>query len=107
VQVVNLLVTPEQAEMLTLAAAQTTIQLVLRNPLDREVSKTSGTAVALLFRGGKLDGPVNPLPVLRPRAVEAVRKAEPPVKKDPPFVMQIISGTRKTDITFQTGGEGK
>jgi pilus assembly protein CpaB len=38
VQVVNLLVTPEQAEQLSLASHQTTIQLVLRNPLglDRE-----------------------------------------------------------------------
>src|SRR5690242_12370340 len=33
VQVVNLLVTPEQAEQLSLAAAQTSIQLILRNPL--------------------------------------------------------------------------
>ena len=36
VQVVNLLVTPEQAEQLSLASHQTTIQLVLRNPLDRD-----------------------------------------------------------------------
>ena len=35
VQVVNVLVTPEQAEQLSLAASQTTIQLVLRNPLDQ------------------------------------------------------------------------
>src|ERR1700733_5040847 len=57
VQVVNLLVTPEQAEMLSLAAAQTSIQLVLRNKLDKEIAKTPGTAVALLFQGGKLPGP--------------------------------------------------
>jgi pilus assembly protein CpaB len=44
VQVVNLLVTPEQAEQLSLASHQTTIQLVLRNPLDREVTKTHGFA---------------------------------------------------------------
>src|SRR5580693_4543435 len=90
VQVVNLLVTPEQAEMLSLAAAQTSIQLVLRNPLDHEIAKTSGTAVALLFQGGKLPAPA-PAPVSapRPRAVEPVRKAvDPPPKKEPPFVMQ-------------------
>src|SRR5450432_2906557 len=34
VQVVNLLVTPTQAELLSLASSQTTLQLVLRNPLD-------------------------------------------------------------------------
>ena len=44
-QVVNLLVTPEQAEQLSLAASQTQIQLVLRNPLDHEIAKTPGTAL--------------------------------------------------------------
>src|SRR3984957_9373732 len=34
VRVVNLLVTPEQAEDLALASSQTRIQLILRNPLD-------------------------------------------------------------------------
>jgi len=108
VQVVNLLVTPEQAEMLSLAAAQTSIQLVLRNPLDREIAQTTGTAVALLFQGGKLPGPPLPVTAPRPRAVvQPVRMAEPPPKREPPFVMQIINGTKKTDITFQSAGEGK
>ena len=57
VQVVNLLVTPEQAEKLSLASNQTTIQLVLRNPLDRQATKTPGTALAHLFTGGKLQLP--------------------------------------------------
>ena len=52
VQVVNLLVTPEQAEMLSLASTQTTIQLVLRNPLDNDVAKTTGSAVSQLFYPG-------------------------------------------------------
>jgi len=109
VQVINLLVTPEQAEMLSLAAAQTSIQLVLRNPLDHEIAKTPGTAVALLFQGGKLSPPT-PQTVTAPRlrAVEPVHKAvDPPPKKEPPFVMEIINGTKKTDITFQNGGGGK
>jgi pilus assembly protein CpaB len=109
VQVVNLLVTPEQAEMLSLAAMQTSIQLVLRNPLDHEIAKTPGTAVALLFQGGKLPAPPQPaLAAPRPRAIEPVRRAaDPPPKKEPPFVMQIINGTHKTDITFQNGGGDK
>jgi pilus assembly protein CpaB len=111
VQVVNLLVTPEQAEMLSLAAAQTSIQLVLRNPLDREIAKTPGTAVALLFQGGKLPAPAQPVSAPRPRAVvQPVRQADPPPKREPPFVMEIINGTHKTDITFQNAGnagEGK
>ena len=51
VQVVNLLVTPDQAEVLSLASNQTHIQLVLRNPLDLNVTQTPGTAVANLFGG--------------------------------------------------------
>ena len=53
VQVINLLVTPEQAEILSLASSQTQIQLSLRNPLDRDVTKTPGTALALLFNQSK------------------------------------------------------
>jgi pilus assembly protein CpaB len=39
VQVVNLLVTPTQAEILSLASNETHIQLVLRNPLDTKTDK--------------------------------------------------------------------
>ena len=53
VQVVNLLVTPEQAEQLSLASSQTSIQLVLRNPLDHEIAKTPGTALQQPLHGRK------------------------------------------------------
>src|SRR5579872_6257316 len=53
VQVVNLLVTPRQAEILNLATDQK-IQLVLRNPADREIVDTPGAASANLFEGGPL-----------------------------------------------------
>ena len=39
VPVVNLLVTPEQAEVLSLASNETRIQLVLRNPLDQQLRR--------------------------------------------------------------------
>ena len=51
VQVVNLLVTPEQAELLSLASNETKIQLVLRNPLDTVLAKPPGTQMAGLFAG--------------------------------------------------------
>jgi pilus assembly protein CpaB len=51
VQVVNLLVTPEQAEILSLASNQVKIQLVLRNPLDTKVAAVAGTATTNLFTG--------------------------------------------------------
>jgi pilus assembly protein CpaB len=109
VQVVNLLVTPEQAEQLSLAASQTQIQLILRNPLDREVSKTPGAALANLFNGGKLTPTDLPPAAPRPRPAPPVRtEPPPPPKKEQPFTMEIISGTKKSETKFETkAGEGK
>jgi pilus assembly protein CpaB len=116
VQVINLLVTPEQAELLSLAAAQTQIQLVLRNPLDHDVTKTPGTALALLFNGGKLKPEAEAAPGGKPRAPRAAPSAGPrqpvflaeaPPKKEEPFVMEIISGAKKAEQKFIGSGEGK
>jgi len=51
VHVVNLLVTPEQAELLSLASNHThyQIQLVLRNPLDTKTDKLNGYAMSTIF----------------------------------------------------------
>jgi pilus assembly protein CpaB len=109
VQVVNLLVTPEQAEQLSLAANMTTIQLVLRNPLDRDVAKTPGTALEYLFTGvRKPEAP--PAAAPRPRPAPAPNTAfvaPPPPRKEQPFVMEIIQGTKKNEMKFNENGEGK
>jgi pilus assembly protein CpaB len=103
VPVINLLATPQQAEMLSLAAAQTNIQLVLRNPLDHDTVKTSGTALGRLFMGGRNPEPETPRPVRR-AAVPVVQVAhQAPPRKDP-FVMEIISGTKKVETKFDDGG---
>jgi pilus assembly protein CpaB len=123
VQVVNLLVTPEHAEMLSLAAMQTQIQLVLRNPLDREVAKTPGTALSHLFLGGKFAMPKNPNAAsevtespVRKAPVRRAAAAAPPVQpmalppappKKEEFVMEIIQGSSKVEKKFQTAGEAK
>jgi pilus assembly protein CpaB len=117
VQVINLLVTPEQAEVLSLASAQTQIQLTLRNPLDRDMTKTPGTALALLYNGGTLK-PEPDASAARPRAPRsaaagprqpalAPAAVAPPKKKEEPFVMEIISGTKKAEQKFTNPGEGK
>jgi pilus assembly protein CpaB len=108
VQVVNLLVTPEQAEQLSLASNQTTIQLILRNPLDRQVTQTPGAAMAHLFTGGKLTAP---LPAAsepaRPRVVAKPAAVHEPPKKEEPFVMELLSGTKRAEAKFENGREGK
>jgi pilus assembly protein CpaB len=108
VQVVNLLVTPEQAEELSLASHQTAIQLVLRNPLDRVVTNTPGVAVEQLFGGDKLK-PVKapaprvrsrPRPLPKPVEAEAVSPPPPQFKKKEPSV-EIFLGGRKIENRFE------
>jgi pilus assembly protein CpaB len=111
VQVVNLLVTPMQAEELSLASSQTNIQLVLRNPMDHEVAKTPGTTVSYLFSGTQMRNPdaADPEAAARPRVSRphVVREMAPPPRKETPFVMEIISGKNKAEAKFDHSGEGK
>lgn len=51
VTVVTVLVTPEQAERLALAANEGRIQMALRNTLDLEATETDGERVSGLFEG--------------------------------------------------------
>jgi pilus assembly protein CpaB len=117
VQVVTLLVTPEQAEQLSLASTQTSIQLVLRNKLDREVAKTPGTAVANLFSGATgiplqrpssdMQTPVRRQPAPRPAPVAPARELVPAQPKKETFTMEIISGSAKTEKKFESTTEVK
>jgi pilus assembly protein CpaB len=112
VPVVNLLVTPEQAEKLSLAANQTTIQLVLRNPLDTRTADTPGAAVAQLFgpRFVRIDEPraerPRPASVRRPRAPAVqppppLRPVSTIVSANPsPFVIETIHGGRRAETRF-------
>ena len=91
VQVVNLLVTPDQAQTLTLASNQLKIQLVLRNPLDTTVAPVASTAMARMFSD---QGPapaahhVAPRPVSKPAA--------------PAYSIQVINGSSTTEQKFNT-----
>ena len=83
VQVVNLLVTPEQAETLSLASTSVKIQLVLRNPLDTKTDPVPGTAMTNLFADQ------NQLPV---PASTVARLAEAPIST--PFSIEVINGIK-------------
>ncbi|MBI4891598.1 MAG: Flp pilus assembly protein CpaB [Acidobacteria bacterium] len=70
---VTVLVTPQQAELLTLAGNEGRIQLVLRNGGDQGIEKTEGLSLAALYGShGKAD--VNPGSNSEPRPV---RRREP------------------------------
>jgi len=95
VQVVNLKVTPEQAETLSLANSETRVQLVLRNPLDTEVAKTPGTSVSNLYSGMK-GAAVEPR-----RAAPRVVQAAPPPKETPPALIEVINGDKTETIKLK------
>jgi len=92
VQVVNLLVTPDQAEILSLATNQVKIQLILRNPLDTKTSPVAGTATRNLF----VDP--NAAPVKTQHV--AVKKEAPPQA----FSIEVISGGKQSEEKFVTPG---
>lgn len=94
VQVVNLLVTPEQAETLSLATNQVTIRLVLRNPLDTKIAPVPGTATANLFVDPNAT-PVKP-------AVK--RAAAPKATAPPPFSIEVINGSKQSEEKFASPG---
>jgi pilus assembly protein CpaB len=96
VQVVNLLVTPEQAEDLSLASNQTHIQLVLRNPLDNQIATPPGTAMGTLF-ADKNSAP----PKLRSTGMPRAVKPAPRV-----YLVEVFNGSKRTDEKF-VSSEGK
>lgn len=94
VQVVNLLVTPSQAEILSLASSETRIQLVLRNPLDTKLDKPPGTATAQLFSDAVL-----------PKAAVPVRKATPKPVSSRVYLVEVFNGSKKSETKFPAGEE--
>ncbi len=102
VPVVNLLVTPEQAETLSLASNEMKIQLVLRNPLDKDHTKTQGTAVATLFGGPTGISPAQPGIGYRPiRASHAKPLPEAVVAHAvEPVLIEVINGAKRTELRF-------
>jgi pilus assembly protein CpaB len=84
VNVVTLLVTPEEAERLTLASTEGKIQLALRNPLDRAMPETPGVQAAVLL-GSRL-------PVSSARPVAARR---PPAAAEEAPTVEIIRGDKR------------
>ena len=94
VQVVNLLVTPAQAEDLSLASNQTRIQLVLRNPLDTQVAQPPGTAMATLFA----DKNVAP-----PKPQTRVVPPSPPKPSSHVYLIQVFNGSKQSEAKFASG----
>jgi pilus assembly protein CpaB len=105
---VTLLVSPEDAETLTLAGTEGRIQLVLRNSSDQTIEKTPGRLVTELYGGARR--PVkavssNPAPAPRPKPVEVAVAPPPPPPPPPPPQVVVIRGTTRTVETIPAGGD--
>lgn len=93
VTVVTLLLTPEQAEVLTLAATEGRIQLALRNTLDSREVATTGQRIRSLVAG-----PERPRPSSRRASPSAaVRAPQAPV-------IESYEGGQRTLLRFERGG---
>lgn len=96
--VVSLLVTPEQAETITLAGNEGRIQLVLRNAIDRETPKTPGKELNELYGLNRTRPAPDPnaAPRPRPRKVEVPPPPPPPAPVVVPDEIVMIRGNQKT-----------
>jgi pilus assembly protein CpaB len=104
VQVVTLLVTPEDSEKLALASVDGKIHLSLRNPLDMKVEQPSAIDKVTLYRGSrpapvtvikKVAAKVEPAPVV-------VAPAPPPPPAPPQKIaVELIQGTNEKTLTFE------
>ena len=94
VQVVTLLVTPEQAQTLSLASNSLKIQLVLRNPMDTKIAEVPEDSMQRLF-GGQAPG----------SGARPVKKVAKPVVNT--YSVQVINGTKTTEEKFTPPGGPK
>jgi pilus assembly protein CpaB len=100
VATVTLLVTPTDAETLTLANGEGRIQLVLRNSSDEGIEKTPGRYVAELYGAAKRPAPAKPAAAPAPRPVVVAAPVAVPIvappAPPPPDQIVVIRGGQKT-----------
>jgi len=104
--VVTLLVTPAQAEALTLANNEGKIQLILRNSSDQQVAPTVGRELRELYGLAKEPPPLKEVPMraaAAPPAPPAPAAAVPRVLEAPSDGIVVIRGNQKVIESFEPG----
>jgi pilus assembly protein CpaB len=93
--VITLLVSPDDAQKLTLATTQGKIQLALRNPLDTKQQELASVSTNSLYKGVPMPAPPT---ALRPKSTgkRVARTPAPP----PPAVysVEVIKGTKREEV---------
>jgi pilus assembly protein CpaB len=96
--VITLLVSPDDAQKLTLATTQGKIQLALRNPLDTKQQELASVSTGTLYKGVPTPSAAA---AVRPKSttkhVVVTKTPEPP---PPSYSVQVIKGTKTQDQKF-------
>ena len=98
VNVVTLLLSPEDSQKLLMASSQASIQFVLRNGADQTTEKVKPTSLDELIATGKPAPPP-------PRRRTAARTVRPEHKAPAPsvYVVEVIQGQKRQDQEFPSG----
>lgn len=109
VNVVTLLVTPEDAQKLALSTVDSRIQLALRNPLDKDQANPAAVRKEALY--GMSSVPV--APAVRPKTTVVRYRPKPPAlpavaaavtptaSPGRSYTVEVISGTKRETSTFE------
>jgi len=91
--VITLLVSPDDAQRLTLAAQEGRIQLALRNPLDTRKESIAPTKASSLSPRGQA------APIAKPRLHKVAEKVTPPPSA--PYQIEMIRGGKRDETKFK------
>lgn len=94
--VITLLVTPEDAQRLTLATNEGRIQLALRNPVDTRQDEVLAASARALFKGAA--APVAPVKQGPVRHVAAPKTAPPAPAPSTGVTVEVYQGDKKPDV---------
>jgi pilus assembly protein CpaB len=92
--VITLLVTPDDAQRLTLASSEGHIQLSLRNPLDTKAEEVPSSGARALYK----NMPPPPNPVQAPVRHAAVKKTVVPQVVPTGVSVEVYQGDKKADV---------
>ncbi len=101
--VITLLVSPDDAERLTLASSEGHIQLALRNPLDTKQEEVAAANAKGLYKGGT--PAAAPAPVVHAHPVRQ-QKAQEPAPPSSVLSVEVYQGDKKPDVVkFPEAGD--
>lgn len=102
VNVVTLLLNPEDSEKLLLASTQATIQFVLRSGADKEKVKTRPVSMEELVTGQKKETP-SPEEGKKSRRAKVARVGTPKAPPKPPdfYTVEVIQGEKRSVEKFE------